>query len=69
MIEKSTAVPAANEKILNKIKAISEDLEQAIEYDGLTPPQLIEFVHRQTLELARIYHQLCHLHPGKEGNR
>jgi hypothetical protein len=69
MITKNTAVSAAQEKILNKIKVISEDLIQAIENDGLTPPQMIKFVHRQTCELARIYHQLCHLHSEKEGNR
>jgi len=55
-------------KIHKKIRAIRSDLEQAEEVGVLTAPQLIELLHRQTRELARVYHQLSHLHSGKEGN-
>jgi hypothetical protein len=67
MNEKSFKTSLANEKILRKIRSISEDLTQATENCGITTKQLIEIIHRQTRELSQIYHQLCHLYSEKGG--
>jgi hypothetical protein len=69
MSRKGKASTRPPKEIISKIRELIAESEQALENDGLTAPQLIKLVHLQTRELARIHHQLCNLHSGKEGNR
>ena len=69
MSRKGKASPRPPKEIISKIRELIAEFEQALENDGLTAPQLIKLVYLQTRELARIHHQLCHLHSGKGGNR
>lgn len=66
MNEEGKAVFTSPPKIKSKIRKIQSALAQAEEDGSLTTSQLIEIVHRQTRELARIFHQLIHLHSKKE---
>lgn len=69
MKRKGKALPRPPKEIIFKIRELIEEAAEALENDSLTAPQLIKFVHLQTRELARIHHQLCHLHSEKEGDR
>ena len=66
MNEEGRSVSKSPEIIFYKIRTISAELIRALE-DGRTLSELTEVVHRQTRELARVFHQLNHLHTGKEG--
>ena len=66
MNEEGKAVFTSPPKIKSKIRKIQSVLAQAEEDGSLTNSQLIKIVHRQTRELARIFHQLSHLHSRKE---
>lgn len=67
MNRKGSASPHPPKEIVCKIRDIIAELENALENDGLTTPQLSKLIHGQTVELARIFHQLSHLHSGKGG--
>ena len=69
MKRKGKALPRPPEESVRKVRDVIAELEESLENDGLTTPQLIKLVHLQTRELARIHHQLCNLHSEKEGNR
>jgi hypothetical protein len=69
MNRKGKASPRPPKEIVRKVRDVIAELEESLENDGLTTPQLIKFVQRQTSELARIHHQLCNPHSEKEGNR
>jgi hypothetical protein len=68
MDRKGSVSPHPPKEIVSKIRDIIVELERALENDGLTTPQLIKLIHGQTLQLARIFHRLSHLHSGKGGN-
>lgn len=68
MNEEGEALFTPQPKIHNKIRIISSALAQVEEFGNLTTPQLIELLHWQIRELARICHQLSHLHSEKGGD-
>lgn len=68
MNRKGSVSPHPPKEIVSKIRDVLAELEKALENDGLTTPQLIKLIHGQTFGLARIFHQLSHLHSGKGGN-
>jgi hypothetical protein len=67
MTEKGKAVFTPLPTICSNIREICSELIRALE-DGRTTSELTEVVHCQTRELARIFHQLSHLHSEKEGD-
>jgi hypothetical protein len=67
MNRKGSVSPHPPKEIVCKIRDIIAELEKALENDGLTTLQLIKLIHGQTVGLARIFHQLIHLHSVKGG--
>ena len=66
MREEGKAVSQSQAIIWHKIFEIGEELIRALE-DGRTTSEITNSVHFQLRELARVYHQLSHLHSEKEG--
>lgn len=68
MSERGKSVSYPTGLIWDKIEEIGSELLREFDNGVLTAPELAEVVHRQTRELARVYHQLNHLHSSKEGD-
>jgi hypothetical protein len=67
MHKRGRSVSRSRQIIFSKIMEIASELIRALE-DGRPTSEIIKSVHHQIPELARVYHQLSHLHSEKEGD-
>ncbi|BBO72612.1 hypothetical protein DSCW_00290 [Desulfosarcina widdelii] len=68
-MEKGKSVSYPPGLIWDKIEEIGSELIREFDNGVLTTSELAEVVHRQTRELAQVYHQLSRLQSEKEGDR
>ena len=66
MSKEGKAASQSQAIIWDKIFEIGTELIREWDNGVLTTSELLEVVHHQTRELARVYHQLHHLHSKKE---
>jgi len=66
MSEEGKSASQSKAIIWDKIFEIGTELIREWDNGVLTTSELLELVHQQIRELARVYHQLRHLHSKKE---
>jgi hypothetical protein len=68
MSEEGKAASQSKAIIWDKIFEVGTELIREWDNGVLTTPELLEVVHHQIRELARVYHQFSQLHSRKEGD-
>ena len=68
MSEEGKSASQSQTIIWDKIFEIGTELIREWDNGVIKTSELLEVVHHQIRELARVYHQLRHLHSEKEGD-